>query len=84
MADDVKVDILLVDDRAENLLALEEVLADPSLNIVTANSGNEALARLVKQDFAVVLIKNFPLIWKHPFSHSLLCFINTCFQEPSS
>ena len=48
--------LLLVDDRAENLLALESILDDLEFNIVTANSGKEALRCLLKQDFALILL----------------------------
>jgi two-component system, sensor histidine kinase and response regulator len=51
-----KANILIVDDYPENLLALEAVLEDLSQNIVRANSGEEALRQLLKQDFAVVLL----------------------------
>ena len=39
--------ILLVDDHPENLLALESVLEDLSYDLVRANSGKEALRRLL-------------------------------------
>lgn len=39
--------ILLVDDRQENLLALEKILERPRLNIVKATSGNQALGLLL-------------------------------------
>jgi PAS domain S-box-containing protein len=49
--------VLLVDDRAENLLALEAVLADiEGLQMVKAGSGAEALRALSQQVFAVVLL----------------------------
>ncbi len=48
--------ILLVNDRPEQLLALESVLADLKQNIVTANSGREALRCLLKDEFAVILL----------------------------
>ncbi len=51
-----KINILIVDDRYENLLALEGVLDNPDLNIIKAMSGNEALAKLVENDFALVLL----------------------------
>lgn len=49
-------DILLVDDRQENLLSLEALLEGPDLNIVKATSGNEALGLMFEYDFALVLL----------------------------
>ena len=51
-----KARILIVDDRVENLVALEGVLTRSDLRIVTATSGNEALSRMLEHDFAVVLL----------------------------
>jgi PAS domain S-box-containing protein len=51
-----KANILLVDDQPANLLALEAALADLGQNLVRATSGEEALRRLLAQDFAVVLL----------------------------
>lgn len=48
--------ILIVDDTPENLVALEVVLEDVDCQLVTAGSGNDALAKLLKQDFALVLL----------------------------
>ncbi|MGE0763367.1 MAG: response regulator [Bdellovibrionales bacterium] len=53
---DGKVNILIVDDRAEGLMALEAVLSSSLYNIVRASSGKEALARVLKYDFAVILM----------------------------
>lgn len=50
------VNVLLVDDRPENLLALEAVLGDMNYNLVRAYSGEEALKCLMKDDFAVILL----------------------------
>jgi CheY-like chemotaxis protein/HPt (histidine-containing phosphotransfer) domain-containing protein len=50
------VDILLVDDRVENLLSLEGILEDLPVNIVKATSGNEALSLMLEFNFAVVLL----------------------------
>ena len=48
--------ILLVDDRAENLLALEAILGVFDHELVSASSGDEALKALLTQDFAVILL----------------------------
>ncbi|MBF0452267.1 MAG: response regulator [Candidatus Magnetomorum sp.] len=50
------VDILIVDDRAENLLSLESLLEDLPVNIVKATSGNQALSLMLEYDFALVLL----------------------------
>ncbi len=50
------VNILLVDDHAENLLALEATLNDLGQNLVKARSGREALKCLLQRDFAVILL----------------------------
>lgn len=51
-----KPKLLLVDDRPENLTALQAVLDDLGAEIVLAHSGNEALSKVLKQEFAVVLL----------------------------
>jgi signal transduction histidine kinase len=51
-----KVNILVVDDLPEKLLALETVLEELGQNVVTARSGEEALRRVLEQDFAVILL----------------------------
>src|SRR5690242_2382654 len=48
--------ILLVDDRADKLLALEAILSTLGANLVKARSGKEALRILLNQDFAVILL----------------------------
>jgi hypothetical protein len=53
---DFKANILIVDDRADKLLALEAVLSGLGQNLVQARSGKEALRHLLKQDFAVILL----------------------------
>ncbi|MBR7834784.1 response regulator [Actinospica durhamensis] len=48
--------ILLVDDRPENLVALEAVLGALDQTLVRAASGEEALKALLTEDFAVILL----------------------------
>ena len=50
------VNILLVDDQPENLLALEAILGNLGENLVQATSGEEALRCLLYDDFAVILL----------------------------
>ncbi|WP_078543906.1 PAS domain S-box protein [Litchfieldia alkalitelluris] len=51
-----RVNILMVDDRKENLLALEAVLASSNYNLISASSGEEALRWVLKEEFAVILL----------------------------
>lgn len=51
-----EINILMVDDRPENLFALEAVLENQNYNLVRANSGEEALKCLLKDDFAAILL----------------------------
>ncbi|MER5227770.1 response regulator [Streptomyces flaveus] len=48
--------MLLVDDRPENLLALEAILSALDQTLVRASSGEEALKALLTDDFAVILL----------------------------
>lgn len=50
------VNILVVDDRLDKLLAIETALSELNQNLVRATSGMEALRLLLKQDFAVILL----------------------------
>jgi signal transduction histidine kinase len=51
-----KVNILLVDDQPARLLSYETILGELGQNLITARSGVEALARLMKDEFALVLL----------------------------
>jgi len=53
---ETKPNILVVDDRKENLLATEKVLRPLNATIFKASSGNEALSLILRQRFAVVLL----------------------------
>jgi CheY-like chemotaxis protein len=48
--------ILLVDDRPENLLSLKAILERPDYRLVSARSGEEALALVLRERFSVALI----------------------------
>jgi CheY-like chemotaxis protein len=48
--------VLLVDDRPDNLLALEAVLEPLDLDLVLAGSGAEALGALLVDEFAAVVL----------------------------
>lgn len=50
------VNILMVDDQPNNLIALEAMLGDMGENLVKADSGLQALRALLENDFAVVLL----------------------------
>jgi len=52
---DEKVSSLVVDGRADKLLAYEVMLADLNENIVWLRSGKEALRQLLQKDFAAIL-----------------------------
>jgi signal transduction histidine kinase len=56
MDTDGKVSILLVDDQPSRLLTYESVLSGFGWNLVSARSGLEALDKLMRQEFAVVLL----------------------------
>jgi two-component system, sensor histidine kinase len=51
-----KFNILIVDDRQENLVALEKLLVSPEIEFVRALSGNEALKLTLHHEFALAII----------------------------
>ncbi|MCQ6562039.1 response regulator [Paenibacillus mendelii] len=56
VAYDGPINILLVDDHPDNLLALEAVLGDLNYNLIKCLSGEAALRCLLKDEFAVILL----------------------------
>ncbi|AGY58916.1 ATP-binding protein [Gloeobacter kilaueensis] len=88
------VSILLVDDRSENLLALQAVLGGLGQNLVTARSAQEALRCVLRQDFALILLDvQMPgmdgfeaarLIRSRPRSHSTPIIFLTAYSSSDS
>jgi two-component system cell cycle response regulator len=52
----MKTKILIVDDRPENLLSMEDLLDMPDIGVYSADSGNKALSMILEHDFALVLL----------------------------
>src|SRR5271156_4109987 len=82
-----KVNVLLVDDQPEKLLAYEVILGELGENLIKTSSAREALQFLLKNDVAVVLIdvcmpdldgfQLAALIRDHPrFSKTAIIFIS--------
>ncbi|HEY8520029.1 MAG TPA: response regulator [Gammaproteobacteria bacterium] len=91
MTDD-KVNILVVDDLPEKLLAFQTVLEELGENLVLVTSGADALRELLRRDFAVVLLDvNMPdidgietaeLIRKHSkTAHTPIIFVTAYADE---
>jgi len=56
MVSEQQLNILLVDDRPENLLALEALLQPLGYHLIKARTGQEALRCVLQYDFAVILL----------------------------
>ena len=56
LSDETPVNVLLVDDRPDNLLVMESILADLNQNLVCASSAREALKFLLMEDVALILL----------------------------
>jgi two-component system, sensor histidine kinase and response regulator len=56
MSEEQRVNILLVDDKTENLLALESILDAPGYQLDRALSGQEALLALLARDYAAIVL----------------------------
>jgi len=48
--------ILIVDDQEPNLIALANLISSEDVEVVSAQSGNEALSLLLEQDFALAML----------------------------
>ena len=84
---DEKLNILLVDDQPTKLLAYEAVLGELGENLIDAHSGMEALAQLLKNDVALVLMdvcmpgmdgfETAEMIHQHPrFENTPIVFVS--------
>src|SRR6266850_3284098 len=51
-----QANILVVDDEPNSLMAMQALLSGPGCNVVTAASGQQALSRILKTDFALILM----------------------------
>ncbi len=56
LSDPIPAKILVVDDDPRNLIAVQEVLRSPGVEIVTADSGEGALRHVLMDDFAAILL----------------------------
>lgn len=52
----IAVNVLLVDDLQENLVALEALIRQPGRRIFTARSGEEALSLMLEHSFALAIL----------------------------
>jgi signal transduction histidine kinase len=55
-ASEAAINILLVDDRPENLVSLGAILDSPDYRLIKAESGEEALRAVLDEDFALILM----------------------------
>lgn len=53
---DNKIKILIVDDRKENLMILENIISQENITLIKAYSGDEALGLVLDHDFALILL----------------------------
>jgi len=56
MSEGSRTNILLVDDRPENLLVMQSILANEGHNLVSVSSGREALKYLLAEDVGLILL----------------------------
>src|SRR6476620_10654659 len=56
MSEGSQTNVLLVDDRPENLLVMQSILANEDHNLISVSSGREALKFLLIEDVALILL----------------------------
>src|SRR6478736_1380655 len=56
MSEELKANILIVDDLAEKLLVFRTILEELGQNLVMVRSGSEALREVLAREFAVILL----------------------------
>ncbi|WP_207514000.1 hybrid sensor histidine kinase/response regulator [Longitalea luteola] len=56
MAKKVKDHILIVDDKINNIYALEQILGQPGRNLISATNGNDALKIALNQEIDLILL----------------------------
>ena len=48
--------ILIVDDKVNNIYALEQILGQPGRNLISVTSGNEALKVALNQEIDLIIL----------------------------
>src|SRR6476660_4580694 len=56
MSEELKANILIVDDLAEKLLVFRTILEELGQNLVMVRSGSQALGEVLRREFAVILL----------------------------
>jgi signal transduction histidine kinase len=95
LAVSAQASILVVDDDAKSLMAMRELLQSPGLKVVVANSGQQALEHIVREDFAVVLLDaRMPIMDGFETSrrmreherarHTPIIFLTGAYEDPPS
>jgi CheY-like chemotaxis protein len=89
-----RANVLVADDRAANVLAIQQVLEPLEHNVLTASSGEEVLRALLTTEFAVILLDvQMPIMdgfeiaaqikRREKTRHIPIIFLTAVNQEPS-
>ena len=66
--------ILIVDDKDTNLFSMEQILKETGVEIIQANSGNDALIATLNHDFALALLDvQMPVMDGYELAELLSC-----------